>query len=73
MLDALIWIGLIALALGAIITFGKAAWRRSEGDYERWQNRRGEDDAPHTDDRGAMRSHWGGWGRPGSGGSGGLG
>lgn len=56
--------GLVVVAV-AVVVLVIPAWRRSEDQHARWQQRRGEDD--HTDPHspGPSRSHWGGWGRPG--------
>lgn len=62
-----IGIGLLLLGgLGLVAVFVRSFWRQSERQNQRWQARRGEDEDPDRfDDRGALRSHWGGWGRPG--------
>jgi hypothetical protein len=57
---------LLAIIAAVIGIFAMWSWRRSEDEFEQWQQRRGEDEPTDGfDDRGALRSHWGGMGRPG--------
>lgn len=56
--------GLVVVAV-VVVVLVIPAWRRSEDQYARWQQRRGDEDHHRPDPPGPGRSHWGGWGRPG--------